>query len=130
MRWLTLRRIVRWLPNFRCRRRCILFLHPTAGLERRDEQFVGYDDDVTLAGRESLIRIGFADGGVVRAVAGEPFGETPERLAFDAAADDEVLPARGVGGIGGEEGGGDLPLQLRPEDRERHTDGTIGGAVV
>src|SRR5207253_476741 len=91
--WRTLNRIVLGLPNLCCRRRCIL-LSLRAPAERGGEQLCWNDDDVTWASGESLRGIRFADRRIVRAVAGEPFGDVPERLPFDAApSGDDVAPA-------------------------------------
>src|SRR5947209_9663005 len=129
MRARTLSRIVCRFPNLRYRRRCILSLHLTARVERRCEQFRWYDDDIAFSSRESLRWIRFADGAVVRAVAGEPFGDLPERFAFDAAADDGVPPSARRGRIVREERRHDLPLQLGTKKRKRNAHGLLNREI-
>src|SRR3981081_3010065 len=90
----TLFRIVLRFPNLGCLR-CITSL-PSAAGECGGEQLLRDEDHVTFAGRESLRRIGGADGGVVLAASGKPLGDVPKRFAFDAAAaNDDVAATRG-----------------------------------
>src|SRR5437868_2211035 len=74
---------------------------------------------------------GAADGGVTLAASGEPFGDVPERLPFDAgAAGDDVAPAVAGGLVVRKEGRDDLLLQLGAQHRQRHAHALLGGEVV
>src|SRR3954449_3882942 len=91
IRWRMLIRIVLRLPSLTCLR-CIPSLHLTAECGR--EQFPGDEDHVTCSRGQTLSGIGAADRGVTLAASGEPLGDVPERLPFDAgAAGDDVAPA-------------------------------------
>src|SRR5664279_3886762 len=110
----TLFRIVLRFPNRGCLR-CITFLH-FAAAECRSEKLLRDEDHVTFAGREALRRVGVTDGGVVLAAAGEPFSDTPQRLAFDAAAaDDDMTPTRVDAAVRRKEHRRNVVLKIRTE---------------
>src|SRR5439155_15170491 len=89
------------------------------------------EDYVTCSRGQTLSGIGTADRGVTLAAAGEPLGDVPERLPFDArAAGDDVAPTSVDDAVAREEAGHDLLLQLGAQHRQRHAHALLAGEVV
>src|SRR5437773_11416915 len=77
------------------------------------------------------MRIRFANGHVVRARAGEPFGDGPQRLSFDARpAGHDMLPAAIGERVVWKKRSDDLSPQLRPEKAEWNAHPLVAGQLV
>src|SRR6185436_4051027 len=118
------------MPNLRCRRRCILLLHPIARTKSGDEHLLWNDDYVSFTSRQTARGIHTADASIVRAVAGEPLGDLPQRFALHAVANDDVPPPFGDEAVFREERLDDLALYFRSKERERNSHVLFRGKVL